>query len=54
MTVAKIDSWLQSMLALEPSGKRYFERTSALSKVSEMKAPNDYTIMFCPYFVVQS
>ena len=46
MTVAKIDSWLQGMLTLEPSGKRYFERTSALSEVSEMKAPNDYTICF--------
>ena len=55
MAVAKIDSWLQGMLTLEPSGKRYFERTSALSEVSEMKAPNDYTTyMFCPYFVVQS
>ena len=46
MAVAKIDSWLQGMLTLEPSGKRYFERTSALSEVSEMKAPNDYTICF--------
>ena len=46
MAVAKIDSWLQGMLTLEPSGKRYFERISALSKVSEMKAPNDYTICF--------
>ena len=54
MAVAKIDFWLQDMLTLEPSGKRYFERTSALSEVSEMKAPNDYTICFCPYFVVQS
>ena len=43
MAVAKIDSWLQGMLTLEPSGKRYFERTSALS---EMKAPNDYIICF--------
>ena len=46
MAVAKIDSWLQGMLTLEPSGKRYFERASALSEVSEMKAPNDYTICF--------
>ena len=46
MAVAKIDSWLQGMLTLEPSGKRYFERISALSKVSGMKAPNDYTICF--------
>ena len=45
MAVAKIDSWLQGMLTLEPSGKLYFERTSALSEVSEMKAPNDYTIL---------
>ena len=53
MALAKIDSWLQGMLTLEPSGKRYFQRTSALSEVSEMTAPNDYT-MFYPYFVVQS
>ena len=46
MAVAKKDSWLQGMLTLEPSGTRYFERTSALSEVSEMKAPNDYTICF--------
>ena len=46
MAVAKIDSWLQGMLTLEPSGKRYFERASGLSEVSEMKAPNDYTICF--------
>ena len=46
MAVAKIDSLLQGLLTLEPSGKRYFERTSALSEVSEMKAPNDYTICF--------
>ena len=44
MAVAKIDSLLQGMLTLEPSGKRYFERTSALSEVSEMKAPNDYVL----------
>ena len=31
MAVAKIDSWLQGMLTLEPSGKR---------------TPNDYTICF--------
>ena len=43
MAVAKIDSRLQGMLTLEPSGKRYFERALALSEVSEMKAPNDYT-----------
>ena len=53
MAVAKIDSLLQGMLTLEPSGKRYFDILSALSEVSEIKAPNDYT-MFCPYFVVQS
>ena len=52
MAVAMIDSWLQGMLTLEPSGKRYFERTSALSEVCEMEAPNDY--MFCTYFVIQS
>ena len=47
MAVAKIDSWLQGMLPLEPSGKRYFESASALSEVSKMKAPNDYyTICF--------
>ena len=46
MAVAKIDSWLQGMLTLEPYGKRYFERTSGLSEVSEMTAPNDYTICF--------
>ena len=46
MAVAMIDSLLQGMLTLEPSGKRYFERTSALREVSEMKAPNDYTICF--------
>ena len=46
MAVAKKDSWLQGMLTLKPSGKRYFERTSALSEVSEMKAPNGYTICF--------
>ena len=46
MALAKIDSWLQGMLTLEPSGKRYFQRTSALREVSEMKAPNDYTICF--------
>ena len=44
MAVAKKDSWLQGMLTLEPSGKRYFERTSALSEVSEMT--NGYTICF--------
>ena len=46
MAVAKIDSWLQGMLTLEPSGKRYFERASASSEVGEMKPPNDYTIYF--------
>ena len=47
--MAKKDSWLQGMPTLEPSGKRYFERTSALSEVGEMKAPNDYTICLRGY-----